>query len=69
MVLIPLVFGFVSYILYQKFYKLDEKTYADICAQLETKEQEPSEQVESEVVETEEPTEDVAEVEPQPETE
>ncbi len=35
MVIIPLVFGFVSYILYQKFYKLDEKTYDNICAQLE----------------------------------
>ena len=39
MVLIPLVFGFVSFILYQKFYKLDEKTYADICAQLEANHQ------------------------------
>ncbi len=35
MVLIPLVFGFVSYLLYQKFYKLDEKRYDEICAQLE----------------------------------
>ena len=42
MVLIPLVFGFVSFILYQKFYKLDEKTYADICVQLESKENEVS---------------------------
>ena len=37
MVLIPLVFGFASYILYQKLYKLDEKTYEDICRQLEKK--------------------------------
>ncbi len=37
MVLIPLVFGFISYLLYQKHYKLDEKTYEDICAQLEAK--------------------------------
>ncbi|MBO4326614.1 MAG: MFS transporter [Clostridia bacterium] len=37
MVFIPLVFGFISYLLYQKFYKLDEKTYDDICAQLEEK--------------------------------
>ena len=39
MVLIPLVFGFISYILYQRFYKLDEKTYQDICLQLEQKHQ------------------------------
>ena len=37
MVLIPLVFGFASYLLYQKFYKLDEKTYEDICRQLDEK--------------------------------
>ena len=37
MVLIPLVFGFVSYILYQKFYKLDEKEYDEICAQIEAR--------------------------------
>jgi melibiose permease/lactose/raffinose/galactose permease len=37
MVLIPLVFGFASYVLYQKLYKLDEKTYEDICRQLEKK--------------------------------
>ena len=37
MVLIPLVFGFVSYILYQKFYKLDEAKYDEICAELEVK--------------------------------
>ena len=37
MVLIPLVFGFISYILYQKFYKLDEKKYDEICAELEMK--------------------------------
>ena len=35
MVLIPLVLGFLSYILYQKFYKLDEETYEDICRRLE----------------------------------
>ena len=35
MILIPLVFGFVSYLLYQRHYKLDEKTYEDICHQLE----------------------------------
>ena len=35
MVLIPMVFGFASYLLYQKHYKLDEKTYEDICRQLE----------------------------------
>ena len=35
MILIPLVFGFVSYLLYQRHYKLDEKTYEDICRQLE----------------------------------
>ena len=40
MVLIPLIFGFVSYILYQKHYKLDEKTYDDICAQLEERKSE-----------------------------
>jgi len=34
MVLLPLVFGFVSYLLYQKYYKLDEKTYEEICRQL-----------------------------------
>ena len=39
MVLIPLVFGFISYLLYQKFYKLDENTYKDICLQLEAKNQ------------------------------
>ena len=37
MVLIPLVFGFLSYILYQKFYKLDEKKYDEVCAELEMK--------------------------------
>ena len=37
MVLIPLVFGIASYLLYQKFYKLDEKTYEDICRRLEEK--------------------------------
>ncbi|MBO4837456.1 MAG: MFS transporter [Clostridia bacterium] len=37
MILIPLVFGSVSYLLYQKFYKLDEETYEDICRQLEAK--------------------------------
>ena len=37
MVIIPLVFGFLSYILYQKNYKLDEQTYDDICRQLEAK--------------------------------
>ena len=37
MVAIPLVFGFASYLLYQKYYKLDEKTYEDICLQLEQK--------------------------------
>ena len=37
MVLIPLVFGFVSYILYQKFYKLDEKKYDEICAEIEAR--------------------------------
>ena len=37
MILIPLVFGFVSYLLYQRHYKLDEKTYEDICRQLEEK--------------------------------
>lgn len=37
MVLIPLVFGLISYFLYQKFYKLDEKTYDDICLQLEAR--------------------------------
>ncbi len=35
MILIPLVFGFFSYYLYQRKYKLDEVTYADICSQLE----------------------------------
>lgn len=35
MVLIPAVFGFVSYLLYQKYYKLDEVTYQQICEQLE----------------------------------
>jgi melibiose permease/lactose/raffinose/galactose permease len=34
-VLIPLVFGFASYLLYQKFYKLDEKAYREICEQLD----------------------------------
>ena len=37
MVLIPLVFGFVSYLLYQRFYKLDEKKYDEICAELEAR--------------------------------
>ena len=37
MVLVPLVFGFLSYILYQKFYKLDEKKYDEICAELEVR--------------------------------
>ena len=37
MVIIPLIFGFASYLLYQKYYKLDEKTYEDICFQLEQK--------------------------------
>ena len=37
MVIIPLVFGLISYLLYQKNYKLDEKTYEDICHQLEAK--------------------------------
>ena len=37
MVIIPLVFGFISYLLYQKNYKLDEKTYEDVCRQLEEK--------------------------------
>ncbi|MBQ6036756.1 MAG: hypothetical protein IJL43_05530, partial [Lachnospiraceae bacterium] len=37
MVIIPLVFGLASYILYQKNYKLDEQTYDDICRQLEAK--------------------------------
>ena len=37
MVIIPLVFGLISYLLYQKNYKLDEKTYEDICRQLEAK--------------------------------
>ena len=44
MVLIPLVFGFVSYLLYQKFYKLDEKTYDDICVQLEERKAAEAEQ-------------------------
>ncbi|MBQ9909950.1 MAG: MFS transporter [Lachnospiraceae bacterium] len=37
MILVPLVFGVISYLLYQRFYKLDEKTYEDICRQLEEK--------------------------------
>ena len=37
MILIPLVFGFASYVLYQKKYKLDEKRYEEICQQLEAK--------------------------------
>ena len=37
MILIPLVFGFASYMLYQKKYKLDEKRYEEICAELEAK--------------------------------
>ena len=37
MVIIPLVFGFISYVLYQRYYKLDEKAYDDICRQLEAK--------------------------------
>ena len=37
MILVPLVFGFISYLLYQKNYKLDEKTYEDVCRQLEEK--------------------------------
>ncbi len=37
MVLIPLVFGFASFMLYQKHYKLDEETYLDICRQLDEK--------------------------------
>ena len=42
MVLIPLVFGFLSYFLYQRFYKLDEKTYEDICAQLDAAKKAPA---------------------------
>ncbi|MBR4769123.1 MAG: MFS transporter [Lachnospiraceae bacterium] len=37
MIIIPLVFGLASYFLYQRFYKLDEKTYDDICRQLDEK--------------------------------
>jgi melibiose permease/lactose/raffinose/galactose permease len=37
MVLVPLVFGFLSYVLYQKFYKLDEKKYDEIRAELEVR--------------------------------
>ena len=37
MVIIPLIFGFASYLLYQKHYKLDEETYEDICLQLTQK--------------------------------
>ncbi len=37
MIVVPLVFGFISYLLYQKHYKLDEKTYEEICRQLEEK--------------------------------
>ncbi len=37
MVIIPLVFGFASYLLYQKHYKLDEKTYQEICDKLDQK--------------------------------
>ena len=37
MVLIPLVFGFASFLLYQKHYRLDEETYLDICRQLDEK--------------------------------
>ena len=37
MVLIPLVFGFVSYLLYQKYYKLDEVKYREICEELDAK--------------------------------
>ena len=37
MILVQLVFGVISYLLYQRFYKLDEKTYEDICRQLEEK--------------------------------
>ena len=37
MVLIPLLFGLASYVLYQKHYTLDEKTYEDICRQLDEK--------------------------------
>ncbi len=35
MVLIPLIFGFASYLLYQKHYTLDEKRYEEICRELE----------------------------------
>ena len=41
MVLIPLLFGFLSYFLYQRFYRLDEKTYEEICARLDTERKEP----------------------------
>ena len=37
MVLIPLAFGFVSYLLYQKYYKLDEVKYREICEELDAK--------------------------------
>ena len=37
MILIPLVFGFASWMLYQKNYKLDEKRYEEICQELEAK--------------------------------
>ena len=37
MIIIPLVFGFISYVLYQKNYKLDEENYERICKELEEK--------------------------------
>ena len=37
MVLIPYIFMLVSYLLYKKFYKLDEDEYARICAELDAK--------------------------------
>ena len=37
MTLIPFVFTALAYILYKRFYKLDEERYAEICAELEEK--------------------------------
>ena len=61
MVIIPIVFGFISYILYQKKYKLDEDTYNDICRQLEERKAQSAEVAPVESTESASVTESVSE--------
>ena len=37
MVIVPFVLLLISYLLYKRFYKLDEETYAKIVSELEAK--------------------------------